>query len=477
MMMHRWLVLAVVAASCQGVSCQAEAAADAVTQAGLTVVAAPRALAEGAVVEDWPGFLGPRRDGTCRESPLLDTWPASGPQLLWTLERGEGYASPAVASGRVVYPHRLAGRMVVDCLDAETGRRLWRFDYPCDYRGRYISNNGARSTPQIDGEVVYVHGVEGMLHCLAMATGEVVWKRDLKADYQLEDMFFGVVGSPLITGDKMILNLGANEGRCVVALDKNTGKELWAAGEKWGMSCASAVLATVHGKPRVLVLAGGVSRPPTGGLVVLDPDTGVVEAEYPFRSRTYESVNGANPVAVGNRVLLTSSYGTGTTAVDLLADGGAELAWTNRKVGIEFSTPMAVGEHVYAVQGAHDRIGGVVCLDVASGEQVSRTDFSWDETVFYQGRDTEVSFSVGSGSMLRVGDAFLCLGDNGHLLWLECTPQEAVVKARASLFRANETWTPPVISHGLLYVCQNKRERFGAEPAPPRLLCFDLRGR
>ena len=112
---------------------------------------------------------------------------------------------------------------------------------------------------------------------------------------------------------------------------------------------------------------------------------------------------------------------------------------------------------------------------MATGEELSRTELNWDESVVYHGSERTLSFSVGEGSLLVVGERLLCLGDNGHLLWLDPGPEGTEVLARASLFRANKSWTPPVVSRGLLYVCQNNNEKFGAEPASARLLCFDLR--
>ena len=112
-------------------------------------------------------------------------------------------------------------------------------------------------------------------------------------------------------------------------------------------------------------------------------------------------------------------------------------------------------------------------IDPATGEELMRQDLDWDEEVLDDGQTKTLSFSVGEGSLLWADDAFLCLGDFGHLLWLDATPERTEVLARAWLFGANEAWTPPVVSKGLLYVCQNNRERFG--DAPPRLLCYDLR--
>jgi len=109
---------------------------------------------------------------------------------------------------------------------------------------------------------------------------------------------------------------------------------------------------------------------------------------------------------------------------------------------------------------------------VVDGARV-RTDLDWKEQVQYLGKPTNISASIDAGSMIHADGHFLCLGDNGHLLWLDCSPVGTPVLARAKLFGANETWTPPVLSRGLLYAGQNKRERSVQKPA--RLLCFDLR--
>ncbi len=100
---------------------------------GLTFHAAPRPLSEGAITEDWSAFLGPRRDGICRETPLRSDFGSTAPALVWELERGDGFASPAVADGRLVFTHRVGREVHVDCHEALTGERVWRHSFPCDY--------------------------------------------------------------------------------------------------------------------------------------------------------------------------------------------------------------------------------------------------------------------------------------------------------------------------------------------------------
>jgi outer membrane protein assembly factor BamB len=378
-----------------------------------------------------------------------------------------------VAEGRLVFTHRVEGEIHVDCLEPETGKRFWRHSLPCRFRPRYIPNDGPRSTPAIAGGFVYLHAVEGQLLCLELATGRVRWQRDTCKEFSIPQDFFGVVSSPLVHGELLYQNLGT-PGPCVAAFDARTGRVVWGSGPAWGPSCASPVIGRVGGRERLLVFAGGESRPPTGGLVVLDPASGEQAFQYLFRSRTYESVNGASPVLAGERVFITASYGTGSACLAAREDGGFEELWTDRHLGLQFSTPVVEDGVLYAIDGVADRAGALVALDLESGKELSRTDLVWDEELEHGGERREVPFTAGEGSLLAADGKLLCLGDNGHLLWLEAKPTGASVLARAWLFRANESWTPPVVHRGLLYVRQTKAERFGS--APPRLLCYDLRG-
>ncbi len=443
----------------------------------LTTHGEPRPLSAGAITHDWPGLLGPGQNGHCTETPLRTDFEADPPSLLWTYDTGNGYAAPAIADGKLVLAHRDGSGMHLDCLDAETGMRYWRHTHPCDFRGEYISDNGPRAAPVIADGKVFFHSVGGPLFCLDLSDGSVIWHRNPTEEFNVPDQFFGVVPSLLVLNNMLIQNVGgANMGASVVAFDTQTGNVIWKAGSKWGPSCASPVAGMLHGKEHVFVVTGGKTRPPTGGLLVIDPSDGRVVLEHPFRSRTFESVNGSNPVVVEEgAVYLTASYGVGTARVNIASDGTFEQVWKNRRVGVQFSTPLVVGGYLYLIDGRSDRAGAMVCLDLTTGAERSRTDIVWDEELLYNGELQTVPMSIGEGSMLYVEGRALVLGDNGHLLWVDLDPAGARVTGRVSLFRANETWTPPAISHGLLYVCQNRRERFGNDRQPARLLCFDLR--
>ena len=165
--------------------------------------------------------------------------------MLWQKTTGPGYAAPAIVGKRLVMLHRVAGEEVVECLNAETGRRFWKFSYPTNYTDRFSYNGGPRASPVIAGGRVYTFGSQSKLHCFDLAGGEVIWKRDLAKDFRLRSNYFGAGCSPLIEGGLLILNIGVAGGPSVAAFDAKTGKLVWGAEKVWGASYASPVPAKV----------------------------------------------------------------------------------------------------------------------------------------------------------------------------------------------------------------------------------------
>jgi hypothetical protein len=225
----------------------------------------------------------------------------------------------------------------------------------------------------------------------------------------------------------------------------------------------------------VFVFAGGESRPATGGLLCLDPLTGTVDFHFPWRSKSYESVNAACPVIIGNQVLVTSSYQTGAALLNLGADGQATTAWTSKEFGVHFATPIHRDGYVYSFAGRNHPDVEMTCIELASGKIMWSEQPQWKEMMEQKaGPAREVTMSPFRGQFLLVEGRFVCLGEEGHLLCYELTPTGYKELHRAWVFKASESWTPPVISHGLLYLCQNKR---GQDGSPARLLCYDVRGK
>jgi outer membrane protein assembly factor BamB len=427
----------------------------------------PKALSPGAVTADWPSFLGPSHNGVSKETKLSRALP---PPLLWEFSRGAGYTSPAVVGNRLLYLHRAGDEEIVECLHPETGASQWRFRYPTAYEDRYGYNDGPRSSPVIDGDRVFTIGAEGKLHCLELASGKVVWKRDLRAEYKVRQDFFGIASTPLVEGPHLILNVGAPGGPTVAAFDKATGREVWRAGKDWGPSYASPVPGVIHGKRRVFVFAGGESEPPSGGLMSIDPANGKVDFSFPWRSRTVESVNASCPVVFDNKVFISASYRTGAALLEILPDFTFKTRWTTQEFALHFNTPIYKDGYLYGFDGRNEPDASLACVDAATGKVVWRETPEWMEQV--SGRPQLLG--TFRGSLLHVDGAFLCLGELGHLLWMDLSPKGYKEIARTWLFAARESWALPVLRHGLLYVTQNTRDALHS--VGPRLLCYDLRG-
>ncbi|MBI1358521.1 MAG: PQQ-binding-like beta-propeller repeat protein [Acidobacteria bacterium] len=432
----------------------------------------PKPLPAGAVTEDWPHFLGPTRNMVSTETKLLAKMPEEGPPLLWEFAKGTGYSGVSVVDDRLLFLHRLGDEERVVCLHPETGDLYWTFAYPTTFSDRYGYNNGPRSTPAIDGERVYAYGAQGKLHCLQLTTGKLLWGRDLAKEFEVPQDFFGTATSPLVEKDRVIVNIGAPGGPTVVALDKLTGRMLWGAGEEWGPSYATPMPAVMHGKPRVMVFAGGESRPPTGGLLSIDPANGAVDFSFPWRSRSYESVNASTPLILGDRVMVSAAYRTGAAMLRVRPDFSYEELWTSDELDLHWTTPMHKNGYLYAFAGRNEPDAGLLCVDAATGKTVWRQVLEWEEVIEIQGEPRKIYESPFRGFLMAVDGRFLAQGEHGHLLWMELSPEGPEILSRGEPLLARETWTPPALSRGLLYMCQNTRTFDGSSP---RLLCLDLR--
>tara|TARA_B100000212_G_scaffold339077_1_gene316789 strand:+ start:9049 stop:10380 length:1332 start_codon:yes stop_codon:yes gene_type:complete len=413
--------------------------------------APPKPLSSEAVTEDWPRFLGPRHDLHSRETKLLKSWPADGPNRIWEVERGNGHA-PAVVSGNyLVMIHELNGRETIECLEPETGKQHWMHDYPVELGSSYGITDAPRSGPVIHGELVFTVGVRGDLICFELETGNVVWRRNLDEAYGPAPLFFGRGSCPVVHGEQLIVNVGGQ--MCVASFHKRTGKLIWKMKHEWHASYASPVPAILHGEDRVLVFAGGMVRPPTGGLLSINPDTGTLDSDFPWRARMHASVNAASPVVVGNSVFITEGYSEGGALIDFAPDGSSTLRWKADRFGGQFTTPIAHEGYLYGVDGT---VGTeVVCYEIASGREM------WRDGIYLK------DARLGRASLLRVDSAFLCIGGQGTLLWLDLNSKGPKILAETQLFQAPETWGVPTVNRGLLFVNQNAKGS--------RLICYDLR--
>lgn len=443
-------------------------------------------LSPSAMVDDWPCFLGPTRDGKTRETGLLAKFiPARqgqpDPLLLWSSARGESYTAPSIEGKRLIHFFRRENREIVDCLQADSGKRYWSSACPTTYRDRFGYLNGPRASPAIDGGCVFTLGVQGDLQCLDLATGHLYWRRRLAREFVANEGFFGFSCSPLIEGELVIINMGL--GKCVAAFEKQSGALRWVSGSQWGRSYATPVAATVHERRKLLVFAGGMTKPPIGGLLCLDPITGSINSRFPWRSGRQFSVNASTPVVSGSRVFISSSYDVHGAMLEIKPDFTLEVVYRTKAYSSHWATPVLHDGHLYGFSN-----NKLTCMDWKTGARLWRKtisvgDNSGKDVADDEGlpsptargaeryRDSPGKRGFGIGSLIRADGRFLCLGETGLVAWLDLSPQECRVLSMRRLFYSDQTWTAPVLSRGLLYIAQNRADG----NTPPRLLCYDLR--
>lgn len=439
----------------------------------LREIAPPAPRDPAAVNSDWPRFLGPEDNCLSPETHLLSTFPEGGPAKVWELEKGSGYTSPVIAEGRLVFFDRIDDEEIIDCLDPETGRRFWTYSYPVTYTDRYGFNNGPRASAVLSGGKVYTLGVTSQLSCLDLASGSLLWQRNLAAEFEVADFFFGHGACPLVYDGKLIVPLGTGgeaEGLSVVAFDQDTGRIVWVTRHEWNASYASPVIADLQGKPRLLVFQGGESNPAFGGLLAIEPDTGELLDAFPWRPQKYESVNSSTPVAVGdNRVFLSSSYQLGAVLLRLNESLKWEPAWEAPDFGLHWMTPLLLDGHLYGFRGRNEPDAWLASYDLSNGNENWRNDDEWTVPL-PSGRDYRMKYL--RGSLLHADGKTFALGELGSLGILKLTPEGVETLDRAQLFLARSTWSLPVLHRGLLYVSQHEGDVDGNGP---RLICYDLR--
>jgi outer membrane protein assembly factor BamB len=379
--------------------------------------------------EDWPQFLGPSRDGHYSGPELSAAWPKSGPPLVWKIDVGRGFSGPLVARGRVILFHRIDNRAIVESLDAATGRRIWTTEYPAVYRDDFGFDEGPRGIPAIAGDKIYTFGAEGVLQSLDFATGKRIWTVDTQQKFGSSKGFFGAACSPLVEGDRVLMNVGGPNGAGVAAFDAATGKVLWTAtSDEAGYSAPVAV--TIGGLRHALFFT-------RNGLVDIDPANGKVRLEFPWRSRSHASVNAAAPVVAGNLVFLSASYGTGATVIQIDGSKPKQLWASDDALSNHYATSVYRDGYLYGYHGRQESGQSLRSIELKTGK------VQWNVDGF------------GAGTVTLAGDRLLLVRENGELMVALASPKEFKPLAHAQLLPA-VVRAYPALADGMLYV-RNER--------------------
>jgi outer membrane protein assembly factor BamB len=367
--------------------------------------------AVAAQAEDWPHWRGPQRNGISSETGVSAVLLSGKPRRLWAVQIGEGFSAPAVAGGRLFVSGNKGGQDTLWCLNPETSRMIWRYDYPSQ-GGEY---GGPRASPAVEGGRVYSFSRQGVAFCVDAASGKLVWSREVARELRADAPRWGFSGSPLVWGRLLILNVG-NSG---VALNRASGQVVWNSGGS-GSAYASPVPYSIAGQRGVLLFSAA-------GLFAVNPQDGRVLWQHPWN--TSYNVNAADPVIVGDTIFISSNYQKGCALLKVVR-GRPQLLWESKNMRNHFNSSVAVGGALFG----NDE-GALKCIDMQTGAERWRTG------------------GFGKGGLLVAEGKIVGLSERGELWVYSAAADDRKQLARVPVMRGT-CWTQPVLANGRLY-CRN----------------------
>ncbi len=382
-------------------------------------------LVLGAVTaaQDWPQYLGSNRDGVYRGPALAETWPASGPRVVWKKQIGQGFSGPVVAQGHMILFHRVNNEEVVEALDPRTGAGQWRYAYPTNYRDDFGFDEGPRAVPVVADGVVYTFGAQGQLHAIDLAKGTRLWSEDTARRFGVAKGFFGAAGSPLVEEGRVIANVGG-KGAGIVAFDAKSGKVLWMATDDEA-SYSSPVGATIGGRRSVIFLT-------RAALVGLDPATGAVQFRRPWRARLAASVNAATPLVVGDLIFVSAEYGPGAGVLRVEGANLVQLWASDEALTNHYATSVHSNGFLYGYHGRQEFGPSFRAVELRTGK------VRWSEDRFR------------AGSVMLAGERLLILREGGELILAAASPDAFRPIARAQILPA-VVRAFPALADGFLF--------------------------
>ncbi|MEZ6140471.1 MAG: PQQ-binding-like beta-propeller repeat protein [Zavarzinella sp.] len=406
---------------------------------------------------DWPQWLGPNRDSQWKESGILAKFPAGGPKKVWSQKISGGYSGPAVADGKVFVTDyvRTAGDAAnnpsvmaasegterVLCLDAATGKELWKYEYACKYKVSYPA--GPRCTPTVSGKQVFILGAMGHLNCLDVETGKVIWSKDFVKDYQSPVPMWGFTGHPLVHKDTLYCLVGGR-GSLIVAFDRNTGKEKWKALDPG---------ATGYSAPN-LIQAGGTEQLVVWhpkAIVSLNPETGSKNWDVSLEPLYEMSI--MSPM-IENGILYAG--GIGGVAVGVKLDDKQPTAkelWRGKKttsVSPVNSNPILHDGIIYSMH----ELGNFVAADLKTGKRL------WSSMKPLTGKEQD-DFRINSGTvfMVKNGSRYFLFAETGELIianlsakGYEEIDRTKLIDTTHECFGRKVIWSHPAFANKSIYL-------------------------
>lgn len=383
---------------------------------------------------DWPTFLGPKRDGISPDTGLLKAWPDAGPAQLWkNTNIGSGWSSVAVVGDLLYTTGNEGENQMLICIDVKTGKELWRAAQgPKSSHQKY---GGARATPTVDGDHIYLTGGNGLVTCQSAKNGRVIWKKNMSTDFGGKVGGWQYAESVTLLGKLAIVIPGGAQG--IVALDKATGSKVWSSGAALTAGYCSLLPVTV-GKDTILV-AGSQS-----GLIAIDAKNGKEIYRNAFAENN--TANTPTPAFSDGYLFWSVGYNKGSICLKVTNANGKwnfEEAWKSNEFGSHPGNYVVANGQVY---GKGKR--GLTCLDLKTGQTL------WSA----QGYAGQATFA--DGMVYAFSD------QGGKLALVEPAAGEGRIKGKIQVEGTGSSWSHPVVINGRLFV------RYDTN-----LYCFDVKGK
>lgn len=373
-------------------------------------------VVHGAESFDWPQFRGPDRNGISRETQWNPKSLGAEPKILWRAEVGEGYSDLSIQEGRAFTAGNKDGQDTIYALSTKDGKVLWQHSYKCA-GGSYP---GPRATPVTDGKVVYTLSREGLLLCLDAASGAVKWEKLLVPDLA-KNLTWGFAGSPVIKGDKLLVNAGEYG----IVLNRHTGEKIWSSPGGVG-GYATPVVFEAGGKECLALFSAKA-------VYGVELATGKKLWSHDWETR-YD-VNAADPIVQDGRVFVSSGYGKGGGVLDFRGPE-PKTVWFNTSMKNHFSSCVLIDGFLYGFDGNAGN-GALKCIEFATGA------VKWSE-------------NIGFGSLTAAGEYLIALNESGDLFIVKISPTGYNLVSTAKKVLGKTCWTSPVLSHGIIF-CRNSK--------------------
>jgi outer membrane protein assembly factor BamB len=375
----------------------------------------------------WTQWGGPHRNFQTEASGLKDTWPASGPRVVWKRPLGEGYSSPSVENGVLYTMYGKPGEEVVIAANADTGKTVWEHSNPMTFRSDAPDQgNGPYATPLIAGDRVFTAGVAGRLQCFEKKSGKLLWTQELWESHRGSRMMYGYASSPIAFRDMVIAPVGGR-GKALMAFNQADGKVVW-SGSDFGNVYSSPILINLGGLEQLVALMDGA-------VFAVNPHNGDRQWQVPFQANY--SIAVATPLwGPGNLLFVSSEYDGGSKVIELQRDGQQTKAtelWSSPRLRLHHGNAMRIGDTIYFSSGGKGSQAILSAVDVRSGK------IQWQQR------------SIQKATFVWADGKLITLDQDGNLMIAHPSPQDFKISAQAALL-TNLSWTPPVLVGTRLYI-------------------------